>query len=167
MSRTVPTIDRKRRTRRARPSGGSRFRILLVAIVGLFFVYFALGLAVPFRAPWARGAVAALLGAGLALYAADALKLKRIAVIDDRTAYGQGVADVFKNTAKSKGITTTDLGELATNEKVLAEVEAGVKKTNARFSQDFRDSLPLVSGNLGVLSLLSSKRACGQRDHRQ
>jgi len=28
------------------------------------------------------------LGSGLALYAADALKLKRIAVIDDRTAYG-------------------------------------------------------------------------------
>jgi branched-chain amino acid transport system substrate-binding protein len=39
------------------------------------------------------------LGAGLAFYAADALKLKRIAIIDDRTAYGQGVADVFKKTA--------------------------------------------------------------------
>ncbi|MES2940069.1 MAG: branched-chain amino acid ABC transporter substrate-binding protein [Pseudomonadota bacterium] len=48
------------------------------------------------------------LGAGLALYASDALKLKRIAVIDDRTAYGQGVAEVFKNTAKSKGITIVD-----------------------------------------------------------
>ncbi|MBA2673522.1 branched-chain amino acid ABC transporter substrate-binding protein [Ramlibacter sp.] len=48
------------------------------------------------------------LGAGLALYAADALKLKRIAVIDDRTAYGQGVADVFKATAKSKGVTIVD-----------------------------------------------------------
>src|SRR4051795_5194852 len=44
------------------------------------------------------------LGAGLALYAADALKLKRIAIIDDRTAYGQGVAEVFKRTASSKGI---------------------------------------------------------------
>ena len=39
------------------------------------------------------------LGAGLAFYAADALKLKRIAVIDDRSAYGQGVAEVFKRTA--------------------------------------------------------------------
>jgi len=48
------------------------------------------------------------LGAGLALYAADALKLKRIAIIDDRTAYGQGVAEVFKNTAKSKGIAIVD-----------------------------------------------------------
>ena len=48
------------------------------------------------------------LGAGLANYAADALKLKRIAVIDDRTAYGQGVADVFKATAKKKGIQIVD-----------------------------------------------------------
>ena len=45
---------------------------------------------------------------GLAFYAADALKLKRIAVIDDRTAYGQGVADVFKKTAQSKGIQIVD-----------------------------------------------------------
>jgi branched-chain amino acid transport system substrate-binding protein len=48
------------------------------------------------------------LGAGLAFYAADALKLKRIAVIDDRTAYGQGVAEVFKRTALAKGITIVD-----------------------------------------------------------
>ena len=32
------------------------------------------------------------LGAALALFAADALKLKTVAIIDDRTAYGQGVA---------------------------------------------------------------------------
>jgi branched-chain amino acid transport system substrate-binding protein len=48
------------------------------------------------------------LGSGLAFYAADTLKLKKIAVIDDRTAYGQGVADVFKKTAKSKGIDIVD-----------------------------------------------------------
>jgi len=48
------------------------------------------------------------LGAGLAFYAADALKLKKIAVIDDRTAYGQGVADVFKKTAVTKGIQIVD-----------------------------------------------------------
>ena len=44
------------------------------------------------------------LGAALAIYAADALKLKNVAVIDDRTAYGQGLADVFKETAKKKGM---------------------------------------------------------------
>ena len=48
------------------------------------------------------------LGAGLAFYAADTLKLKRIAIIDDRTAYGQGVAEIFKKTAASKGITIVD-----------------------------------------------------------
>ncbi len=48
------------------------------------------------------------LGAGLAFYAADTLKLKKVAVIDDRTAYGQGVADIFKKTAKEKGMTVVD-----------------------------------------------------------
>jgi branched-chain amino acid transport system substrate-binding protein len=48
------------------------------------------------------------LGAGLANYAADKLHLKRIAVIDDRSAYGQGIADVFKRTAKAKGIQIVD-----------------------------------------------------------
>ena len=44
------------------------------------------------------------LGAALALFAADALQVKRVAVIDDRTAYGQGVANVFKATALQKGL---------------------------------------------------------------
>jgi branched-chain amino acid transport system substrate-binding protein len=48
------------------------------------------------------------LGAGLALYASDALKLKKVAIIDDRTAYGQGVAEVFKKTALAKGIQIVD-----------------------------------------------------------
>jgi len=48
------------------------------------------------------------LGAGLAFYAADALKLKKVAVIDDRTAYGQGVAEVFKKAAQAKGIQVVD-----------------------------------------------------------
>jgi len=48
------------------------------------------------------------LGAGLALYAADKLKLKKVAIIDDRTAYGQGVAAVFKKTAESKGLQIVD-----------------------------------------------------------
>jgi len=48
------------------------------------------------------------LGAGLAIYAADTLKLKKVAVIDDRTAYGQGVAEVFAKIAKTKGIEIVD-----------------------------------------------------------
>lgn len=45
------------------------------------------------------------LGAGLAEYAHNTLKVKRVAVIDDRTAYGQGLADVFAATAKKLGMT--------------------------------------------------------------
>jgi branched-chain amino acid transport system substrate-binding protein len=48
------------------------------------------------------------LGAGLALHAVNNLKLKRIAIIDDRTAYGQGVAEVFKKTAAANGIQIVD-----------------------------------------------------------
>ena len=55
------------------------------------------------------------LGAGLALYAADNLKLKKVAIIDDRTAYGQGVAEVFKKTAQAKGMQIVD--EQFTNDK--------------------------------------------------
>ena len=55
------------------------------------------------------------LGAALALFAADALKLKSVAIIDDRTAYGQGVASVFKATALQKGLKV--VAEEFTNDK--------------------------------------------------
>lgn len=44
------------------------------------------------------------LGAALATYAAKNLQLKNVAVIDDRTAYGQGLANVFKKDAAKQGI---------------------------------------------------------------
>ncbi|NDY92173.1 branched-chain amino acid ABC transporter substrate-binding protein [Ideonella livida] len=43
------------------------------------------------------------LGGTLGRYAVDTLKGKSIAVIDDRTAYGQGVADEFEKGVKAKG----------------------------------------------------------------
>ena len=42
-------------------------------------------------------------GPTIAHYALENLKVKRIAVIDDSTAYGQGLADTFEKTAKSLG----------------------------------------------------------------
>lgn len=75
------------------------------------------------------------LGAGLAFYAVDALKLKNVAIIDDRTAYGQGVAEVFKKTALSKGMNVVD--EQFTTDKatdfmaILTAVKA--KKPDAIF----------------------------------
>jgi branched-chain amino acid transport system substrate-binding protein len=48
------------------------------------------------------------LGSGLANYAKNKLKAKTVAVIDDRTAYGQGVADVFASTAQKDGLKLVD-----------------------------------------------------------
>lgn len=44
------------------------------------------------------------MGAKMALYAAKELKLKVVAVVDDRTAYGQGAADEFTKQAKLSGL---------------------------------------------------------------
>jgi branched-chain amino acid transport system substrate-binding protein len=43
-------------------------------------------------------------GAVLANYAATEMKAKTIAIVDDRTAYGQGLADVVEKVAKEKGV---------------------------------------------------------------
>jgi branched-chain amino acid transport system substrate-binding protein len=43
-------------------------------------------------------------GSVLANYAITEMKAKTIAIIDDRTAYGQGLADVVERVAKEKGI---------------------------------------------------------------
>lgn len=55
------------------------------------------------------------LGSKMALYAAKELKVKTVAVIDDRTAYGQGVAEEFKKQAKASGLTIA--GHEFTNDK--------------------------------------------------
>jgi branched-chain amino acid transport system substrate-binding protein len=57
----------------------------------------------------------AKLGGTLAKYAADTLKVKNIAIIDDRTTYGQGVADEFVKGAKAAGIKIA--GREFTNDK--------------------------------------------------
>lgn len=51
-------------------------------------------------------------GAALGEYAVRQLKLKRLAVVDDRTAYGQGLADAFAAAVKGAG------GEIAKREYV-------------------------------------------------
>jgi len=55
------------------------------------------------------------LGAAVAGYAADTLKLKKVAIVDDRSAYGQGVADVFRKTAEARGMQVVD--QQFTNDK--------------------------------------------------
>lgn len=46
----------------------------------------------------------AQLGVVMGRYAAQTLKLKNVAVVDDRSAYGQGLADEFLKSAKAHGI---------------------------------------------------------------
>ncbi len=55
------------------------------------------------------------LGGTLGRYAVEQLKGQRVAVIDDRTAYGQGVADEFEKGVKGKGGTV--VGREFTNDK--------------------------------------------------
>ena len=75
------------------------------------------------------------LGAALANYAANTAKFKNVAVIDDRTAYGQGLADVFKKEAEKLGVKI--VGSEFTNDKatdfmaILTSIKA--KKPEAVF----------------------------------
>ncbi len=54
-------------------------------------------------------------GPALANYAAKGLKAKTVAIIDDATAYGKGLADEFEKTAKANGMTV--VAREATNDK--------------------------------------------------
>ncbi|MEN2474796.1 branched-chain amino acid ABC transporter substrate-binding protein [Burkholderia sp. GS2Y] len=56
-------------------------------------------------------------GPALASYATSALKLKRVAVVDDATAYGQGLADEFIKKAKALGVTVVSRD--ATSDKTI------------------------------------------------
>ncbi|WP_028226526.1 branched-chain amino acid ABC transporter substrate-binding protein [Paraburkholderia ferrariae] len=56
-------------------------------------------------------------GPALADYAAKSLNVKTVAVVDDSTAYGQGLANEFEKTAKSLGLKV--LSHDATNDKAV------------------------------------------------
>jgi branched-chain amino acid transport system substrate-binding protein len=68
-------------------------------------------------------------GPALASYVANNLKAKVVAIIDDSTQYGKGLADEFEKTVKAAGITV--LTREATNDKatdfkaILTKVKAG------------------------------------------
>jgi len=69
-------------------------------------------------------------GKALGEYAVKNLKLKRLAVIDDATAYGQGLADEFEKAVKASGGTVTKHEH--TNDKAVdfAAVLTSIKATN-------------------------------------
>jgi len=75
------------------------------------------------------------LGGALGRYAAEQLKIRKVAVIDDRTAYGQGLAQEFMKSAKPKGVEV--VAQQYTNDKatdfnaILTAIKA--KKPDAIF----------------------------------
>ncbi len=56
-------------------------------------------------------------GPALANYAAKTMKVKTVAVVDDSTAYGQGLANEFEKTAKALGVKV--VSHDATNDKAV------------------------------------------------
>jgi branched-chain amino acid transport system substrate-binding protein len=55
------------------------------------------------------------IGGNMAAYAANTMKLKKVGVVDDRTAFGQGVAEEFAKEAQKLGLTV--VGREFTNDK--------------------------------------------------
>jgi len=70
------------------------------------------------------------LGGTLGRYAANTLKAKTVAVVDDRTAYGQGVAEEFLKSAEAAGVKV--LSRQFTNEKAtdFSAILTAIKSTN-------------------------------------
>jgi len=103
------------------------------------------------------------LGAGLALHAADVMKLKTVAIIDDRTAYGQGVAEVFKKTAESKGMKVVDQQfntDKATDfMSILTAIKS--KKPDAIFYGGMDAQAGPMLGQMEKLGLADVKFFCG------
>ncbi len=70
------------------------------------------------------------LGGTLGRYAQGELKGKSIAVIDDRTAYGQGVADEFENGVKGAGGTVVAREFTTDKAQEFSSILSGIKAKN-------------------------------------
>ena len=68
-------------------------------------------------------------GAAMAKYAVGNLQAKKVAIIDDRTAYGQGLADAFAESLKQQGVQV--VGREFTNDKAT-DFTAILTKIKAR-----------------------------------
>jgi branched-chain amino acid transport system substrate-binding protein len=82
-------------------------------------------------------------GPALATYASKALKIKTVAIVDDSSAYGQGLAAEFEKTANSLGIKVVD--HEATNDKAV----------------DFRAILTKIKGENPDAVMFSGQDATG------
>ncbi len=102
-------------------------------------------------------------GSVLANYAAVDMKARRVAIVDDRTQYGQGLADVFERVAKDKGLQVVDR-EFTTNKAsdfnaILTKIRAtkpdlvmfgGMDSTAAPMARQMKElgiNAPMLAGD--------------------
>lgn len=69
-------------------------------------------------------------GGDPARYAAEKLKVKRAAVIHDKQAFGQGVAEVFEKTLRAKGVTITSVNGITHGDVDFTAVLTKIKAEN-------------------------------------
>jgi branched-chain amino acid transport system substrate-binding protein len=111
----------------------------------------------------------ALQGPALANYALDSLHAKTVAIVDDSTAYGQGLADEFEKAAKAKGVTIVT--REATNDKatdfraILTKIK-GLHPDVIMYGGSDATAGPLVkqAANLGLTAkVLGGDGACTEK----
>ncbi|MFM0392797.1 branched-chain amino acid ABC transporter substrate-binding protein [Paraburkholderia phytofirmans] len=124
-----------------------------------------------FKTTYRMVATDAQQGPALAAYARNKLKVSTVAIVDDSTAYGQGLANEFEKAAKAAGMTV--LSHDATNDKAIdfrailtkikgenpdAVMYGGMDATGGPFTKQARD-LGLRAKVLGGDGLCSDKLA--------
>lgn len=108
----------------------------------------------------------ALQGPALAHYALSALHAKRIAVVDDSTAYGQGLADEFVKAAQASGatiVTREATNDKATDFRAILTKIKGMRPDVIMYGGSDATAGPLAkqAANLGITaSVLGGDGAC-------
>jgi branched-chain amino acid transport system substrate-binding protein len=72
----------------------------------------------------------AMQGAAPATYAVERLKAKRVAILHDKQAFGQGVADVFERTLRAKGVTITSVNGVTHGDVDFTAVLTKIRSEN-------------------------------------
>lgn len=124
-----------------------------------------------FKTTYRMVATDAQQGPALAAYARNKLKVSTVAIVDDSTAYGQGLANEFEKAAKAAGMTV--LSHDATNDKAIdfrailtkikgenpdAVMYGGMDATGGPFTKQAKD-LSVRAKVLGGDGLCSEKLA--------
>jgi branched-chain amino acid transport system substrate-binding protein len=111
----------------------------------------------------------ALQGPALAHYALDSLHAKRIAIIDDSTAYGQGLADEFEKAAKANGgiiVTREATNDKATDFRAILTKIKGLRPDVIMYGGSDATAGPLAkqAGNLRITAkVLGGDGACTEK----